>query len=187
VRQTADGQLVLSHDDHLTDAQRRVHLVGQSILTELRAIDLGQGERIPTLTQAIELCKQERMGQILFTPAGNDSRIPVHCSHRTGLRACDRPSWASSAGTKSGRMRSLRCAAWVWTAFVVMRPSYCFGRVHENHRRQNPWVAANGHSERSEESLCHKAETLHCVQGDKSNQPDLATPKRILGFLCAFA
>jgi hypothetical protein len=42
VRQTADGQLVLSHDDHLTDAQRRVHLVGQSILTELRAIDLGQ-------------------------------------------------------------------------------------------------------------------------------------------------
>ncbi|MBN1889831.1 MAG: hypothetical protein JW850_17680 [Thermoflexales bacterium] len=62
VRQTADGQLVLAHDAHLTDANGRVLFIGGSTLAELRAIDLGQGERVPTLAEAIELCQEEQLG-----------------------------------------------------------------------------------------------------------------------------
>jgi len=62
VHQTADGHIVLSHKDHYADASGHVHFVERSTLAELQAIDLGQGERIPTLAQAIELCQQEQLG-----------------------------------------------------------------------------------------------------------------------------
>jgi glycerophosphoryl diester phosphodiesterase len=62
VRQTADGHLVLAHDAHLTDADGRVLLIGESTLAELQTIDLGLGERIPILAEAIELCQKEQLG-----------------------------------------------------------------------------------------------------------------------------
>jgi glycerophosphoryl diester phosphodiesterase len=62
VRQTADQQLVLSHDDYLTDARGRIQFIGKNTLAELWAIDLGQGERIPTLAEAIDLCQKEQLG-----------------------------------------------------------------------------------------------------------------------------
>ena len=58
----ADGRVVLSHQDHTTDADGRIHFVEQSALAELQAIDLGQGERIPTLEQVIQVCQQEQLG-----------------------------------------------------------------------------------------------------------------------------
>jgi glycerophosphoryl diester phosphodiesterase len=65
VRQTADGQLVLAHDAHLPDAEGRILLIAQSTLAELRTIDLGQGERIPTLAEVIDLCQKEQLGAYL--------------------------------------------------------------------------------------------------------------------------
>jgi glycerophosphoryl diester phosphodiesterase len=65
VRQTAEGHLVLAHDAHCTDADGRVLLIGQSTLAELRTIDVGQGERIPTLSEAIDLCQKEQLGAYL--------------------------------------------------------------------------------------------------------------------------
>jgi glycerophosphoryl diester phosphodiesterase len=62
VRCTADGQVVLAHDGALRDAEGRLWPVGQSSLAELQAIDLGGGERVPTLLQALEFCRQEQMG-----------------------------------------------------------------------------------------------------------------------------
>jgi glycerophosphoryl diester phosphodiesterase len=62
VRTTADGQVVLSHPEHSTDVDGHIHFVEQSTLAELQKIDLGQGEHIPTLAQAVELCKQEQLG-----------------------------------------------------------------------------------------------------------------------------
>jgi glycerophosphoryl diester phosphodiesterase len=62
VWQTAEGHLVLAHDAHCTDADGHVLLIGQSTLAELRTIDLGQGERIPTLAEAIDLCQKEQLG-----------------------------------------------------------------------------------------------------------------------------
>jgi glycerophosphoryl diester phosphodiesterase len=109
VRQTADGQLVLSHDDHLTDAQRRAHLVGQSILTELRAIDLGQGECIPTLAQAIELCKQERMGAYIELKDGQcvPAVVDTIRQQKFGdqcIVASFRPDWVAEAKAIAPRL-----------------------------------------------------------------------------------
>jgi glycerophosphoryl diester phosphodiesterase len=62
VRQTADCQAVLMHDSYLIDAQGRIWPAHRSTLAELRAIDLGGGERVPTLADALEVCRTERMG-----------------------------------------------------------------------------------------------------------------------------
>jgi len=61
VRQTADHQAVLMHDSYLADAEGRVWPARQSTLAELQAIDLGGGERVPTLAEAIEVCRTQRL------------------------------------------------------------------------------------------------------------------------------
>lgn len=62
VRCTADGQVVLAHGEGLRDASGTLWPIHQSTLKELRAIDLGSGERMPTLAEALELCLQEQIG-----------------------------------------------------------------------------------------------------------------------------
>ena len=62
VQRTFDGQVVLSHDAQLRDADGRYWPVGRSTLAELRAIDLGEGERIPTFAEAVETCRSEQLG-----------------------------------------------------------------------------------------------------------------------------
>jgi glycerophosphoryl diester phosphodiesterase len=49
------------HDSYLSDAEDRVWLARQSTLAELQAIDLGGGERVPTLAEAIEVCRTQRL------------------------------------------------------------------------------------------------------------------------------
>jgi glycerophosphoryl diester phosphodiesterase len=62
LQRTADGHVVLAHDAWLTDDAGRVWPVRQSTLDQLQAIDLGCGERIPTLDQALGLCQGEQLG-----------------------------------------------------------------------------------------------------------------------------
>jgi glycerophosphoryl diester phosphodiesterase len=62
VQRTADRQVVLSHDAQLRDASGRYWPVGRSTLAELREIDLGEGERIPTFAEAVDTCRSEQLG-----------------------------------------------------------------------------------------------------------------------------
>jgi glycerophosphoryl diester phosphodiesterase len=62
VQRTADRQVVLSHDAHLCDADGRYWPVARSTLAELRAIDLGEKERMPTFAEAVETCQSEQLG-----------------------------------------------------------------------------------------------------------------------------
>ena len=62
VQRTADGQIAVVHDTHLTDATGRTCSVRRSTLAELQVIDLGGGERVPSLTEALDLCKREFLG-----------------------------------------------------------------------------------------------------------------------------
>ena len=57
LRQTADGALVLAHDDDLHGEDGRRLLIAEASLADLREIDLGHGERIPTLEEALEFCR----------------------------------------------------------------------------------------------------------------------------------
>ena len=61
VQLTADGVVVASHDLALPDANGQLWPIASSTLTQLQAIDLGGGERIPTFTEVISCCRQERV------------------------------------------------------------------------------------------------------------------------------
>ena len=104
VRRAADGQVVLAHEDHYAGASGGIHLVESSTLAELQAIDLGQGERIPTVAQAIELCQRERMGAYIEIKEGRcvpavmdlirDKEFTEQC-----IVAAFRPDWVAEART----------------------------------------------------------------------------------------
>ncbi len=62
VQRTADRQVVLAHDAHLRDADGRYWPINRSTLAELRRVDLGEGERIPTFAEAVKVCQEEQLG-----------------------------------------------------------------------------------------------------------------------------
>lgn len=58
LRQSSDGALVLAHDGEIRDRDGgRVLQVSDHSLAALRELDLGEGEHIPTLEEAIEVCR----------------------------------------------------------------------------------------------------------------------------------
>lgn len=56
VRQSLDGQLVVIHDRRVDRTTDGMGLVSDKSLGELKELDAGMGERIPTLEEALELC-----------------------------------------------------------------------------------------------------------------------------------
>jgi glycerophosphoryl diester phosphodiesterase len=75
VQRTVDGELVIVHDAFLVDTGGRVWPVRRSTLEQLQAIDLGGGERVPTLSEALELCEQEMLGAYIEIKDG--SAVPA--------------------------------------------------------------------------------------------------------------
>ena len=68
VQETADGQIVVVHDSDLMKIGRSPLVVGRSALKDLRGVDIGSwfdprfgDERIPTLREVLELCR-DRIG-----------------------------------------------------------------------------------------------------------------------------
>ncbi|MBE6665796.1 MAG: hypothetical protein E7603_06220 [Ruminococcaceae bacterium] len=57
VRITKDGELVLIHDDKVDRTTNGSGKVCEKTLAELRALDAGNGEKIPTLMELMELVK----------------------------------------------------------------------------------------------------------------------------------
>jgi len=102
VQVTADGQVVVVHDSYLTGADGRLWPICRSTLAELRAIDLGEGEHIPTLAETIEVCKDEQLG--LYIELKDGAAVPgvvdvlraqdvvSHC-----IAGSFRPDWLAEA------------------------------------------------------------------------------------------
>jgi glycerophosphoryl diester phosphodiesterase len=57
VRPSADGTLVLSHDDDLQRVSGRTLLVSTSTMAGLRGVDVGKGERLATLEEGLALLR----------------------------------------------------------------------------------------------------------------------------------
>ena len=74
VRMTADGQTVVSHEPYLNNGQESYRLLNKSTLAQLKAIDLGGGERIPTLEETLACCEEE--GLMLYIEIKEGSTIP---------------------------------------------------------------------------------------------------------------
>ncbi len=98
LRMTADDQPVIVHDPFLVDPQGNRLPIGASSLAQLRTVDLGNGERIPTLDEVIALCRDERLG--MYIEVKTSSAIPalVTAHHQYGLEnwaviASFRPDW----------------------------------------------------------------------------------------------
>jgi len=98
VQQTADQQTVVVHDAFLSDAAGRVWPIGRSTLAELQAIDLGGGERVPTLDQALDLCEAEYLRAYIeikdggTIPAVADA-LEKHHLGRYSIVGSFRPDW----------------------------------------------------------------------------------------------
>ncbi len=101
VQCTADGYVVLAHDAHLIDGDGRAWPVQRSTLEQLRAIDLGQGERIPTFAEALKVCIEENLGAYIEIKDGGviadviktlrDEKYAGHC-----ILGAFRPDWLAT-------------------------------------------------------------------------------------------
>jgi glycerophosphoryl diester phosphodiesterase len=61
VHLTSDGELVLIHDDTLERTTDGKGLVGAHLLAELRTLDAGLGERVPRLSELLELARDNNI------------------------------------------------------------------------------------------------------------------------------
>ncbi len=101
VQRTADGHVVLAHNAHLIDGDGRAWPIRRSTLEELRAIDLGQGERIPTFAEALKVCIEENLGAYIEIKDGEviedviktlrDEKYGGHC-----ILGAFRPDWLAT-------------------------------------------------------------------------------------------
>lgn len=57
VKLSKDKQVIVFHDDEVSRLTNGVGLVGEMTLKELKELDCEQGEKIPTLQEVIDLCK----------------------------------------------------------------------------------------------------------------------------------
>jgi len=71
IQRTADGQIAVLHNDHLIDAQGQVLWVRHSTMETLQTVDLGNGERVPTLQTVLDLCQAENMGAYIEIKDGS--------------------------------------------------------------------------------------------------------------------
>jgi glycerophosphoryl diester phosphodiesterase len=70
VQRTADGQLAVVHDAALRDGNGRLWPVQGSTMAQLRQIDLGDGERVPSLAEALRVCAEEQLGAYIEVKDG---------------------------------------------------------------------------------------------------------------------
>ena len=59
VKRTKDGQIVVFHDDEVSRLTNGVGIVSEMTLFELKKLDCEQGEKIPTLQEVVDLCKNK--------------------------------------------------------------------------------------------------------------------------------
>jgi glycerophosphoryl diester phosphodiesterase len=57
IHQSKDGEIVVMHDDNTLQTTGYDGFIKEMTLEELKELDCGMGERIPTLKEVIELCK----------------------------------------------------------------------------------------------------------------------------------
>ncbi len=57
VHQSKDGEMVIKHDSYITQPDGKISYIRDMTLDELKTIDVGDGESIPTLKELIKIAK----------------------------------------------------------------------------------------------------------------------------------
>ncbi len=74
VRPCRDGLVLLHHDD-LSAVSKTLGLASQSTVADLRSVDVGDGERIPTLGEAVDLIRGKALLNVDLKADGIESRV----------------------------------------------------------------------------------------------------------------
>jgi glycerophosphoryl diester phosphodiesterase len=75
VRMSSDGELVVIHDPTLERTTNGTGRVGDHTLRELRELDAGKGEKIPTLSEVLELTRGSPGLVVEIKEPGTEDRI----------------------------------------------------------------------------------------------------------------
>ena len=100
VHVSADGVPVVIHDSSLARTTDGTGLVGDLTLAELKRLDAGRGEHIPTLEEAMEVCREVGMG--LYVEVKDEQAVfPLvellrHYPVEHVLVGSFRPDWVAS-------------------------------------------------------------------------------------------
>lgn len=91
---TRDGQVVVIHDDDLRHTTNGRGRVSQSSFDEIRKADAGQGERIPTLKETLELTRgRVQLYLEIKAPEAAEETMRIvrafHCQHEVMLASFD--------------------------------------------------------------------------------------------------
>jgi glycerophosphoryl diester phosphodiesterase len=101
VQMSADGVPVILHDATLDRFPGHAGEVRRKRLAELKSVDVGQGERIPTLVEAIQTCREELLGMYIELKTGDavdavDRAIREHHLYEWTLVGSFRPDWVAA-------------------------------------------------------------------------------------------
>jgi glycerophosphoryl diester phosphodiesterase len=109
LQRTGDGALAVVHGDFLRDAAGQVWPVRDSRMSDLRQIDLGGGERIPSLGEVLEVCAGEQLGVYIELKDGSVVHDMLQALRDAGcidqcLIGSFRPDWLAEVKTLAPRV-----------------------------------------------------------------------------------
>lgn len=87
VHQTRDGHLVVCHDPTVDRTTNGTGRIADLTLAEIRALDAGDGERIPTVTETLAFCQEADIGLVLEVKAPHIEVPVVEALREAGWRA----------------------------------------------------------------------------------------------------
>ncbi len=111
VQMTADGQAIVLHDATLDRFPGHAGEVRFKTLDEIRLVNAGMGERIPTLEEAIQVCREELLGIYieLKTGAAIDAvarAFQEYDLYQWALVGSFRPDWVAELKQRDRRIRT---------------------------------------------------------------------------------
>ncbi|HEY80798.1 MAG TPA: hypothetical protein EYP25_04515 [Anaerolineae bacterium] len=111
VQMTADGVAVVIHDATVDRFPGHAGEIRFKTLAEIQLIDAGRGERIPTLEEAIQVCREDLLGMYIELKTGSAIE-PVarafreHDLYQWALVGAFRPDWVAEIKRLDPRIRT---------------------------------------------------------------------------------
>lgn len=106
VHLSADGQLVVIHDDSLERTSNGFGLVGQYSFEQLRRLDAGCGEEIPLLAEVLNLAAGKATVNIELKGVGTGEPVARLLQQRF-VAACSQPTEILASSLNEKELRSL--------------------------------------------------------------------------------
>jgi glycerophosphoryl diester phosphodiesterase len=143
VQASADGVLVIIHDAELSGTTNGRGSVYAHTLAELRALDAGGGERIPTAAEVVDRCLARGVGmyfelKVGFAAAGIAALIRSRGLHQRALVGSFRPDWVAEVTAHDARIETAVLFGSLHVDPVALARSCAARHVHPCWEHQAP-------------------------------------------------